>query len=434
MSSSQPSAPSKAERWLVHEVAQATAPRISHDIKNGHTPVASEEFHPVIQEFQRVIEEDPILYSGFHQMFEQVPNEPLYEKDPNGDPQVHVSFTMCDLALTSLKVCDYITMLTRINRIIKQAPAWEDGDFVALPINVMLEWPMGTPAGFQTLTNPKVNAQFKALFDVWASFLSSPESRYVLNTDEDGWFGRRAFRAMPNFIETFVCDPYAPYYGFKSWDDFFVREIRPGKRPVSSLDDDAIVTSACESTIYCIAPDVKERDQFWLKGQPYSLVHMMDNDEFVPQFVGGTVYQAYLSQTMYHRWHSPVTGTIVRHFNVSGSYFAECPTIGMDPLGQCGSQRFITQTSARAIIYIRADNPDIGLMCFMGVGMAECSTCEVTVKEGDRVTKGDQLGMFHFGGSTYCLIFRPETKLKFLPTAEIGAAILLNQAIASVTH
>jgi phosphatidylserine decarboxylase len=29
------------------------------------------------------------------------------------------------------------------------------------------------------------------------------------------------------------------------------------------------------------------------------------------------------------------------------------------------------------------------------------------------VTKGDQLGMFHFGGSSHCLIFRPEVQLEF---------------------
>lgn len=433
MLSSQTGTLSKAEHGLAQD--RATGPRPAHDIGvNGQTHFASEEFHPVIQTFQRVIEEDPILFLGFHQMFDQVPHEPPYDKDPNGDPQVCVSRTMFELVLMSLKVRDYLTMLARLNRIIKQAPVWEDGDFIGFPINAMLEWPMGTAAGFQTLAHPKVNEQFKALFDVWSSFLSSPESRYVLNTHEDGWFGRPAHYAMPDFIDTFVCDPDAPYYGFRSWDDFFVREFRPGKRPVSGPEDDTIITSACESTIYCIASDVKERDQFWLKGQPYSLTHMMDNDEFVPQFAGGTVFQAYLSATKYHRWNSPVTGTIVRHFNVSGSYYAECPIIGFDPVGQCGSQRFITQTAARAIIYIQADSPDIGLMCFMGVGMAECSTCEVTVKEGERVRKGDQLGMFHFGGSTYCLIFRPDTKLRFLSATEIGADVLLNQAIASVTH
>ena len=60
-----------------------------------------------------------------------------------------------------------------------------------------------------------------------------------------------------------------------------------------------------------------------------------------------------------------------------------------------------------------ADNPDIGLMCFVAIGMSEVSSNEITVKEGDKVKQGDQLGMFHYGGSTYCLIFRPEVKIEF---------------------
>ena len=65
------------------------------------------------------------------------------------------------------------------------------------------------------------------------------------------------------------------------------------------------------------------------------------------------------------------------------------------------------------MIFIEADNPDIGLMCVMLVGMAEVSTCQITVYEGQQVKKGEQLGMFHFGGSTHCLIFGPQVKLEF---------------------
>lgn len=41
------------------------------------------------------------------------------------------------------------------------------------------------------------------------------------------------------------------------------------------------------------------------------------------------------------------------------------------------------------------------------------STCEITAYEGQHVTKGDELGMFHFGGSTHCLLFRPGVNLVF---------------------
>jgi len=52
-------------------------------------------------------------------------------------------------------------------------------------------------------------------------------------------------------------------------------------------------------------------------------------------------------------------------------------------------------------------------MCFVSIGMSEVSTNEITVNEGDKVKKGDQLGMFHFGGSTHLLIFRPEVDIEF---------------------
>jgi phosphatidylserine decarboxylase len=75
-----------------------------------------------------------------------------------------------------------------------------------------------------------------------------------------------------------------------------------------------VIVSACESTPYGIATDVQREDRFWIKSQPYSLQDMLASDESVDQFVGGTVYQAFLSATNYHRWHSPVAGTIVRAF------------------------------------------------------------------------------------------------------------------------
>jgi thiol-disulfide isomerase/thioredoxin len=65
------------------------------------------------------------------------------------------------------------------------------------------------------------------------------------------------------------------------------------------------------------------------------------------------------------------------------------------------------------LIFIEADNPDIGLMCVMPVGMAEVSSCEITVYERQKIMKGDQLGSFHFGGSTHCLFFGPHVKLDF---------------------
>lgn len=63
------------------------------------------------------------------------------------------------------------------------------------------------------------------------------------------------------------------------------------------------------------------------------------------------------------------------------------------------------------MIFIEADNPAIGLVCFLGVGMAGVSSCEITVEAGQHVRKGDELGMFRFGGSTHRPLFRPGVEL-----------------------
>lgn len=55
-----------------------------------HPSRRNDTIHPVIQQFQRFIETNPAVYMYCHQMFEQVPNKPPYNKDPTGKPQVQV--------------------------------------------------------------------------------------------------------------------------------------------------------------------------------------------------------------------------------------------------------------------------------------------------------------------------------------------------------
>ncbi|KAG9529128.1 hypothetical protein KCU71_g23417, partial [Aureobasidium melanogenum] len=133
--------------------------------------------------------------------------------------------------------------------------------------------------------------------------------------------------------------------------------------------------------------------------------------------------QAFLSALSYHRWHAPVSGTIKKAFVQDGTYFSEPLFEGLgdpntkeiDAHGISTGQGYLSALATRAIIFIEADNPAIGLMAFIGIGMDEVSTCEITVKEGDHVKKGQETGMFHFGGSSHCLLFRNGVKLSGFP-------------------
>lgn len=281
---------------------------------------------------------------------------------------------------------------------------------MGFPIDDLFAWPMGTPSGVAIFLDPQVNAMLKKVLNGWADYLKSPESREVLGTDSNCWFspaGKEALTAAANaargtslaFEELYICDPSAPYYGFTSWDHFFTRLFREEVRPVAGPDSDETIVNSCESRPYRVAYNVQRRDKFWVKGQPYSVLDMLAQDELAEQFVGGTIYQAFLSPLSYHRWHSPVSGKVIKTYAKDGTYFSKpvfdgfADPDGQNPLDDGSAQGYASAVATRAFIYIQADNPDIELMCVMPVGLEEVSTCEVTVHEGQHVKKGDQLGM-----------------------------------------
>jgi phosphatidylserine decarboxylase len=138
------------------------------------------------------------------------------------------------------------------------------------------------------------------------------------------------------------------------------------------------------------------------------------------------VYQAFLSAKSYHRGHSPVSGKVVKTRVVDGTYYSEIPAEGFynplhtrehlnnhqpDKAAPNDSQGYISEVATRAMIFI--ENPVVGTVCLLPIGMAEVSSCEITVSAGDAVEKGDEVGMFHFGGSSHCLIFGPHVHLDF---------------------
>jgi phosphatidylserine decarboxylase len=342
--------------------------------------------HPVIVEFQEFIDGDPVVRMYLNQMISQVPAaKPYSKRHLESVPQ----------------------MLRLINEVLTMAPEFGEDSMVATPIGAILDWTTGTPAGFAAFREPRINAMLKKILNAWCEFLDSPDSLYVLNDSPAGWKCAEARRVVG--IEQFEHDPADDHWGFTSWNDFFTRRFKDGQRPIACPDDVTVITNACESTPYGIATDVARQDRFWIKSQPYSLQDMLAHDESVDQFVGGTVYQAFLSATNYHRWHSPVAGTIVRAFTLEGTYYSEADSEGSDAVEPTNSQGYITHTAARAIIIIEADNPVIGLMAFVAVGMSDVSSCIIgpSITPGYHVAKGEELGYFQFGGSTHCLVFRP---------------------------
>lgn len=381
-------------------------------VKKVYEEAKSEEnknLLPPVQALKELIESNRYIWNLFQMMFDEIPQKDV--DTPAGTPQVR----------------DYHELLLVLNRLIQRAPEFNTTGLVDTPINAVLDYPMGTRAGYVLFNDPRVNAKMKNILDYWGRYLQSEESSYVLNTSDKGWLSPYALNEMAkeaggdNFVDLFAVHStdVKQKLGYTSWDDFFTRKFKPGIRPVASPDDDDVIANACESAPFRIAHDVPLKAKFWIKGQPYSLIDLLHNDPWTSKFEGGTLYQAFLSALSYHRWNSPVSGKIVKAYNLDGTYYGEALAQGFenpngpDKVAANNSQAFLTSTATRAVIFIQADNPKIGLMCFVAVGMGDVSNNEITVRIGQHVNKGDQLGMFHFGGSTHVLLFRPEVKLDF---------------------
>ncbi|KAF8867777.1 phosphatidylserine decarboxylase-domain-containing protein [Gymnopilus junonius] len=293
------------------------------------------------------------------------------------DPTVHQEF-ICMFEGTKEPPTNYNELCNMFNDIFRKAPC------------------------FSAFTKESLNFHFKRLFDTWGLFLSSKASRDVLVADKFddkhyGWFSEPAKAAM-----------MAQYHG-RTFEEF--RDNDTDRPVVGGVSNTTVIGASCEAVLYNFSDNVQSFDTLFIKGEGYSLKHLLHNSLFTEQFEGGCIIQGYLNITGYHRWHAPVNGTIVKVVDVPGTYFAQAPsTIGdpipdndRDPSPYLKSLVYFSNIAARQIIFIEADNKDIGLIFLIFIGMNEISTCEAAVCEGQHVERGDDLGMFHFGGSSFAL-------------------------------
>lgn len=330
------------------------------------------------------------------------------------------------------------------NEIFRQAPAFGS---LGPPMYMIMARVMNTQGGFSAFTKESLNHHYKMMMQTWERFLLSKDSRSVLNQNPNGWFGTQALAAMMKeypgrtFEEVFICSPQEEYFGYTSYEDFFTRRFRDPSvdRPTGDISDLRVVSAACESALYAIQKDVNKTDELFIKDEAYSLVHLLANDESVDSFVGGTVIQSFLNTTGYHRWHAPVNGTVRKIVDVPGTYFAQSPATIGEPTGPndlppyLKSLRYFANVAARQLMFIEADNSNIGLMCFIAIGMTEISSCEATVFEGQHVNRGDELGTFHFGGSSSALVFNQGANLQIDGSLTPGVALAINAPIAVAT-
>ena len=119
-------------------------------------------------------------------------------------------------------------------------------------------------------------------------------------------------RYIKPFIDNFNIDMsqfVVPEEGWKNFNDFFFRQLQPDARPIYERDDLMFATSPadCRMLVY---PTISRATDLWIKGDNFNLTSLLDSEELAGHYEGGSLVIARLAPQDYHRFHSPVKGTI----------------------------------------------------------------------------------------------------------------------------
>ena len=244
----------------------------------------------------------------------------------------------------------------------------------------------------------------------WGSFLDTTESAEGLET------------LYTNPIYQ-IDDYFRGPSGWLTFNQFFARQVRPGKRPIDGLCDDSIIVSAADSVFHG-QWKIDEDSQITVKGLEWSVHKLLDGSPFQDRFKGGIYMHSYLSAHDYHRFHVPVRGVVREIRNIPGRVVLDVIKKEDGSLDMTDGDTY-QLTQQRGLIIIESP---LGLVAVLPIGMGQVSSVSLTAQVGATLAKGEEFGYFTFGGSDIIIMFEAD---KVKVTAQAGTHYNQGKAIAT---
>lgn len=305
-------------------------------------------------------------------------------------------------------------------------PRYIDDDLVGLPFSGFTVGIDPTLSGSQLLGLPQFNEKMARVLNKWHQFLGSPASAEGFAVEGQQWLSKKA-KASYEFDLWEKDNPTLPYWN--SWNSFFTRNFKDAQtaRPIADPDSNQTVICPNDGSLFRWDWNVAADNTFWFKDMNYSLRDILSSpipeqqeviDRFglVDLFTGGYIFQTYLNPYNFHRWWVPVNGyTLFDPMCIPGAYFNKLvlPDFGG---ATTASLPYLTEVNARGLIVFETE--DYGLVCCIPLGMSEVSTIsfDENMKAGAKVKKGQEMGMFNYGGSSFVVIYQnlPNKQLVFM--------------------
>lgn len=110
---------------------------------------------------------------------------------------------------------------------------------------------------------------------------------------------------------------------FKTFNEFFVRELKPGMRPIT--EGESVITHPADACVSQFGP-ITDGQLIQAKGHTYSAQELLGGSETLAQeFADGEFATLYLSPSDYHRVHMPCDGVLRQMIYVPGDLFSVNP-------------------------------------------------------------------------------------------------------------
>ena len=178
---------------------------------------------------------------------------------------------------------------------------------------------------------------------------------------------------------------------YKSFNDFFIREAKKESRPFPEDANDVAAPCDGKLTAYRIGGD----NVFHIKDSAYDIYSILDDKTLADEFIGGVFLIFRLTPDDYHRYFYIDDGETLSHKKIKGVLHTVKPISGVryNVYRQNSREYTVMQTKN----YGKVIQMEVGAL-FVG-RITNHRTSGVFVR-------GEEKGMFEFGGSTVVMIFQ----------------------------
>lgn len=178
---------------------------------------------------------------------------------------------------------------------------------------------------------------------------------------------------------------------FTSYNDFFMRKLKSGQRPVE--EDTARIISPCDAKL-TVCP-ITEYGIMKIKHTPYTVKELLKSEKLARAYEGGYGFVYRLTVDDYHRYIYTETGKKSGNYKIPGIFHTVNPIANdLEP---------IYKENTREFCLIRTT--DAGTVLQMEVGALMVGKIENDQEEAF-VHRGEEKGRFAFGGSTIVVLYQ----------------------------